>query len=83
MLIRCSTCGYVNGDRAPSPPCGAIAHLDGWIVVSSGKQLTELLGTRRLARLEAKRLCNGIVGRCTVCPARQITVWKGEKRGKA
>jgi hypothetical protein len=55
-----------------------IAHLDGWIVVSSGKQLTELLGTRRLARLEAKRIRPGIIGRwCMVCRARQITVWKG------
>lgn len=56
-----------------------IAHLDGWIVTSSGKQLTELLSTRRLARLEAKRLRIGVVGRCVVCKARQITVWKPEK----
>lgn len=60
-----------------------IAHLDGWIVTSSGKQLTELLSTRRLARLEAKRIKPGIVGRCQVCKARQITVWKGEKGRKA
>lgn len=60
-----------------------IAHLDGWIVTTSGKQLTELLSTRRLARLEAKRIKPGIVGRCQVCKARQITVWKGETRGKA
>lgn len=61
-----------------------IAHLDGWIVTTSGKQLTELLSTRRLARLEAKRIKPGIVGRCQVCKARQITVWKGEKtKGKA
>lgn len=56
-----------------------IAYIDGWIVASSGKQLTELLSTRRLARLEAKRLRPLVVGRCIVCKARQITVWKPEK----
>lgn len=60
-----------------------IAYLDGWIVTSSSKQLTELLGTRRIARLEAKRLRPGVVGRCVVSKARQITVWKPEKAKRA
>lgn len=61
-----------------APVTSGVAHIDGWIVASSGKQLTELLGTRRLARLEAKRLRAQIVGRCSVYKARQI--WKPEPK---
>lgn len=56
-----------------------IHHIDGWTVVVLDKPVCELQRTRHLARLEAKRLRIGVVGRCVVSRARQITVWKPEK----
>jgi hypothetical protein len=60
-----------------------ITHLDGWIVVVLDKPITPLQRTRQLARQEAKRLRPTVVGRCVVCRARQITVWKPAKKAKA